>query len=119
MQCVGIKYITDGILQHWKAGKGRDIKGVKMEKSYSFVDLSKIKKRESVCSLKSDGHLENTYISIKKPNGFTYDIPIIRCDTPKKILHWVAHLSYKPWFDRKVLQDFLKLAYQQAGLRYY
>jgi hypothetical protein len=62
--------------------------------------------------------VEDGYISTMA-GGYPYDIELIRCNTPAKILGWVRHLAKKNWATSGVLLGFIETASHAAGVDCY
>src|SRR5206468_3710987 len=45
-----------------------------------------------------------------------YEVTFTRCDTPEKILSWVAHLSEKSWMTAETLGEFVIEASGRVGV---
>jgi len=59
-------------------------------------------------------YIEGDYIVLNV--RFPYDIELSRCDTHKKILHWVWHLAPKNWVNQLLLWRFIELACKYHNL---
>lgn len=53
---------------------------------------------------------EHGYITFQHENGYEYGIKKTRCDTPRKVCHWVCHLSEKNWVTPDLLRQFIVMA---------
>ena len=46
-----------------------------------------------------------------------YDVELNRCDTPEKILSWICQLLGKTWMTNLILDRFITLASENAGIK--
>lgn len=55
-------------------------------------------------------------VIIERGGHKRYDLLLSECDSPEKILSWVAHLGEKNWMTAKVLRDFVLSAAGHHGI---
>jgi hypothetical protein len=60
--------------------------------------------------------LKDDHIVIKHKDGY-YEIALSTCETHKKILDWVVHISQKKWATRQIIELFVLHACDHVSKR--
>lgn len=90
--------------------RGFYIDGSGHRKYLGFTDGMRTQSRKMLSEVKKNSRvrIEGKYIGLDTGNkNYIYRFGLNECDTERKILHWVHHLSRKSWVTKKILDDFV------------
>jgi hypothetical protein len=83
---------------------------------YGFIEGHSAVQGGTMPTAKDSWFVRNGAIVLLRNGLSEYPIETDRCNTPEKILGWVAHLGGKSWITPRQLKLFVKYAFEANGI---
>jgi len=90
---------------------------------FKFVTMAELdeiaKKEEARMDALCDYDAKLGYVSVRDDYGNDYDIELTRIPDIEALMHWIHHLTKKPWMDGDRVHELIKRVYEIKGWNIY